>query len=92
MRLNFLKKLLAALALACLLLCGCALADGLDVHFMNIDRNDGILIVCDGEAAFIDSGMPRFGTQAVEYMQSQGISSLRYYIGTHGHRDHVGGG
>ena len=92
MRLDFLKKLLAALALACLLLCGCALADGLDVHFMNIDRNDGILIVCDGEAAFIDSGMPRFGTQAVEYMQSQGISSLRYYIGTHAHRDHVGGG
>ncbi|MBQ8953398.1 MAG: Ig-like domain-containing protein, partial [Clostridia bacterium] len=83
---------LATLVLAALfLLCGAARADGLTVHFLDIDRNDGILIQCDGEAAFIDAGTYNFGAQAVDYMQAAGVSRLKYYIGTHAHRDHVGG-
>lgn len=62
-----------------------------EITFMNIGRNDGILIQCDGEYAFIDSGMHGQGTQAVKYMKKQEIKHLKYYIGTHAHRDHVGG-
>ena len=91
MRLHSLIRRLLPLAFL-LLLFGCARADGLSVHFMNIERNDGILILCDGEAAFIDSGLPFYGDQAVDYLRSQGVPSLKYYIGTHAHRDHVGGG
>ena len=69
-----------------------AAASELRVHFMDIDRNDGILIECDGEAAFIDSGTHDYGVKAVGYMQSAGVEKLTYYIGTHAHRDHVGGG
>lgn len=62
-----------------------------EITFMNIGRNDGILIQCDGEFAFIDSGMHGQGVTAVKYMQGLGIDHLKYYIGTHAHRDHVGG-
>ena len=69
------------------------IADGneLQVIFMDIDRNDGIIIACNGEYAFIDSGSHRRGQQAVEYMRSLGITHLKYYIGTHAHTDHVAG-
>ena len=83
--------LLAVLA-AFLLLCGAARADGLTVHFLDIDRNDGILIECDGEVAFIDGGLPEFAQRAINYMQARGITHLKYYIGTHAHKDHVAGG
>ena len=92
----FIRKLRGA-ALALLVfaafsaLCGAARADGLEVHFMDIDRNDGILITCDGEAAFIDSGWYEFTLQAVDYMKGLGLTHIKYYIGTHAHNDHVSG-
>ena len=68
-----------------------AQADGLEVHFVNVGRNDGILIRCGGEDVFIDSGMYRQGQLSTDYMRAAGVSSLKYYIGTHAHSDHVGG-
>lgn len=65
--------------------------DILEVHFLNVGRNDGILIVCGAEAAFIDSGSYSWGTKCAEYIQSRGITELKYYIGTHAHTDHVAG-
>ena len=93
---NDLLKHLAGCAcalLTALVLCiQTAAASELHVHFLDIDRNDGILIECDGEAAFIDSGTHDYGLRAVEYMEAAGVKKLKYYIGTHAHRDHVGGG
>jgi len=87
--------------LACLIVClgltACmaaaseARADGLEVHFLNVDRNDGILIRCGGEDVFIDSGTYKWGVVSRDYMQSEGVTELKYYIGTHAHLDHVGG-
>ena len=62
-----------------------------EITYMNIGRNDGILIQCGGESAFIDSGLRGYGLQAVRYMKSVGVTDLKYYIGTHAHKDHVGG-
>ena len=62
-----------------------------EITFMNIGRNDGILIHCGGEWAFFDSGMYQQGVKAVKYMRAQGVDKLKYYVGTHAHRDHVGG-
>ena len=68
------------------------LVDGeFQITFMEIGRNDGILIQCGGEYAFIDSGMHRYGVKAVNYMRSRGVKRLKYYIGTHSHLDHVAG-
>lgn len=61
------------------------------ITFMNIGRNDGILIRCGGESAFIDSGTHGRGVQAAKYMKKQDVKHLKYYIGTHAHKDHVGG-
>ena len=62
-----------------------------EMTFMNIGRNDGILIHCGGEWAFVDSGMRQEGFVAVDYMRARGVDRLRYYIASHGHIDHVGG-
>ena len=59
--------------------------------FTDCDSNDGILLRCGDEYAFIDSGNHIFGEQALEYLNSRGITHLKYYIGTHAHLDHVGG-
>ena len=63
----------------------------LEVIFMDIGRNDGIVIQCDGEYAFIDSGVYGKGVKAATYMKGLGITRLKYYIGTHAHKDHVEG-
>ena len=62
-----------------------------EITFLNTGRNDGILIHCGGEWAFIDSGSHNHGVDAVNYMRGQGVTRLKYYIGTHAHEDHVGG-
>lgn len=69
-------------------------ADGvplLEVHFLDVDRNDAILIRCGDESAFIDCGAKEYGPRCVSYMRERGIDHLKYYIGTHAHADHVGG-
>ena len=91
MRRIFRKYLLCLLALLLLVWGGAALADGLEVHFLDIGRNDGILIRCDGEDVFIDAGGYYRGEVATAYMKQVGVTHLKYYIGTHAHEDHVGG-
>ena len=66
-------------------------ADEFRVTYMNIGRNDGILMCCQGEYAFIDSGVHEYGLKAVKYIRSQGITHLKYYIASHAHADHIGG-
>lgn len=63
-----------------------------EIVFMNIGRNDGILIRCGGEYAFIDSGRYSYGEKAVRFMQERGVTHLKYYIATHAHADHIEGG
>ena len=92
MKLRILRHFFALCVLvgALFALSGFAGAD-LTVHFMDIGRNDGIVVECDGEYAFFDSGEYQYGARAVDYMNSLGITHLKYYIGTHAHTDHVGG-
>ena len=90
-------KLLAWLLIFCVCLSVCGVAEDaeaggeLRVHFVNVGRNDGILIECGGESAFIDSGVHIVGEKCAQYLQDNGITTLKYYIGTHAHNDHVGG-
>jgi len=87
---RYLLCLLALVGLLCAF-SGAAQADELEVHFLNIGRNDGILIRSGGESAFIDAGIYERGKEATRYMQRIGMTELTYYIGTHAHADHVGG-
>ncbi|MBQ2433015.1 MAG: MBL fold metallo-hydrolase [Clostridia bacterium] len=63
----------------------------LEVHFLSVGTNDGILLRAGDECAFIDSGNYPQGEMCVAYMKEQGVTNLKYYIGTHAHLDHVGG-
>ncbi len=60
-----------------------------EITFLDIGRNDGIVIQCGGEYAFIDAGRYSFGSKAVKYLKDMGVPHLKYYIGTHAHEDHV---
>lgn len=62
----------------------------LRAHFLNQGRVDSILLECDGEYAFIDGGYRRNGLNAVKYMRSLGVTRLKYYIASHGHKNHIG--
>ena len=62
-----------------------------EIHFLNQGRVDAILIVSNGEAMFIDSGYRYNGLECIKTMQRMGITKLRYFVGTHAHKNHVGG-
>lgn len=66
-------------------------ADGLLVHFIDVGQGDSILIQSAGHSMLVDAGENDQGETVVSYLQSQGVSSLDYVIGTHPHSDHVGG-
>lgn len=67
--------------------------DLLQVYFLSVGRNDGILIRMGDECAFIDGGKESSARSALQYISEElGIKKLKYYIATHGHEDHVGCG
>lgn len=61
------------------------------VHFVDVGQGDCSLIICDGEAMLIDAGDNDKGTRVQKYLKDQGISNLKYVIGTHPDSDHIGG-
>lgn len=63
----------------------------IQIHFLSQGRVDAILIVCNGEALFIDSGYRKNGLASIEYMKKLGITKLRFYIGNHSHANHISG-
>lgn len=70
---------------------GAAAASGeLAVHFLDVGQADCTLLVCDGEAMVIDAGNNGDANAIKEYLYGQGISELKYAVGTHPHEDHIG--
>lgn len=65
--------------------------NGFEVHFLAQGRVDAILLGCGDEWAFVDAGYRKNGLAAIEYMQKLGIKKLKYYIASHGHKNHIGG-
>ncbi len=63
----------------------------LTVHFLDIGQGDATLIMCDGEYMLIDAGDNDKGTAVQNYLTKQGVTKLKYVIGTHPDADHIGG-
>lgn len=59
--------------------------------FFSQGRVDAYLIGCDGEYGWVDSGFRANGLKCVQLMKLMGIKKLKWVIGTHAHKDHVGG-
>ena len=63
----------------------------LKVYFINVGQADSILIINKDESMLIDAGNNEDGENVVEFVKKQGVSKLKYLIGTHPHEDHIGG-
>ena len=63
----------------------------MSVHFIDVGQGDCTLIVSDGEAMLVDAGESECSQTVVDYLDSMGITSLKYVVGTHPHSDHIGG-
>lgn len=62
----------------------------LTVHFLDVGQADCTLLVCDGEAMVIDAGNNADANTIKDYLNGQGITELKYAVGTHPHEDHIG--
>lgn len=65
--------------------------DTLKIHFLDVGQGDCTLITCGNEAMLIDAGDNDKGSLIKNYIEKQGISKLKYVIGTHPDADHIGG-
>lgn len=65
--------------------------NGTSVHFIDVGQGDSALIISNGEAALIDAGEVEYGNTVLNYLNEQGIGSLKYIIVSHQHTDHMGG-
>lgn len=62
----------------------------LKVHFIDVGQADSILIQSGSEAMLIDAGNNADAKLVTDYLTEQGVTWLKYVIGTHAHEDHIG--
>ena len=69
-----------------------ALSDAeFQVHVIDVDQADSILIIADGEAMLIDAAESKSAQTILDYLDAQGVKTLKYAAATHMHNDHIGG-
>ncbi len=62
----------------------------LTVHFIDVGQAEAILIQSGQQAMLIDAGNDEDAELIVDYLRQQGITRLKYAVGTHPHEDHLG--
>lgn len=85
------RRLMALLLAAALLLLPLSAQAELTARFIDVGQGDSCLITCDGESMLVDGGTADSSSKLVALLGELGIDSLRYMINTHPHDDHVGG-
>lgn len=63
----------------------------LTIHFLDVGQGDCTLLVCGTDTMLIDAGNNNQGSKVCRYLMDQGITKLRYVIGTNADADHIGG-
>ncbi|MBR4051165.1 MAG: MBL fold metallo-hydrolase [Clostridia bacterium] len=61
------------------------------VHFINVGQGDCTLIKTPDGNMLIDAGENGYETTVLDYLEAQGVDSLKYLVATHPHSDHIGG-
>lgn len=61
------------------------------VHFINVGQGDCTLIKTPDGNILIDAGENGYETTVLDYLEVQGVDSLKYLVATHPHSDHIGG-
>lgn len=62
----------------------------LSVHFIDVGQGDAALILSDGEAMLIDTGIYEGAQELIDYIHAQGVQKLTCAVATHPHSDHIG--
>lgn len=65
---------------------------GLNIYSFYVGQADCTLIECGGEYLLIDAGNNPDGKLIVSHLKSMGIKNIKYFVVTHTHEDHAGGG
>jgi Predicted hydrolase (metallo-beta-lactamase superfamily) len=66
-------------------------AGELRVSFINVGQADSILVQQGSSSMLIDAGNNSDDKTVGNYLTSQGVKELQYFIGTHKDEDHIGG-
>lgn len=61
----------------------------MQVHFIDVDQGDAILVQASGYTMLIDAGR-HDRDEVVPYLQSVGVEHIHLLVGTHPHADHIG--
>ncbi len=61
------------------------------VHFIDVGQGDCTLIKTPDGNMLIDAGENGYETTVLDYLEAQGVDSLKYFVATHPHSDHIGG-
>lgn len=92
------KSILSLILALALLLGACSVApeaetvaEGLEVHFIDVGQADAALVLCGDAAMLIDGGNADDSSLIYSYLRDYGIDYLDYVIATHPHEDHIGG-
>ncbi|MDR0929092.1 MAG: MBL fold metallo-hydrolase [Oscillospiraceae bacterium] len=63
----------------------------LEVHFINVDAADCLLLRLGDKTLMLDSGTRATSDRVLAYLAEVGVDALDYAFATHPHDDHVGG-
>lgn len=63
----------------------------LRVHILDVGQADCILVQGPEKVLVIDGGESKNADTIIEYLKSQGVERIDYYLNTHPHADHYGG-
>lgn len=61
------------------------------VHFINVGQGECTLIKTPDGNMLIDAGENGYEKTVLDYLEAQGVDSLKYLVATHPHSDHIGG-
>ena len=62
----------------------------LEVHFIDVDQAECILIKAPEKTVLIDSGDVGYGKPIENYLRTCGVETIDLFIATHPHADHIG--
>lgn len=63
----------------------------LNIFYLNVGQADSTLIMIDGYTMLIDAGNDSDGYYITEFLKSQNVNKIDYFIITHFDEDHMGG-